>query len=92
MCIRDSRGREQKGYSGGEIERTWQPDEAPKLAPHQRLDDAAADEIAQLVRAFYDSGQSIRDIASTTNYSIQRVRSLLQHAGADLRPRGGTHS
>ncbi len=86
------RGREQKGYSGGEIERTWQPDEAPKLAPHQRLNSVAADEIAQLVRAFYDSGQSIRDIASTTGYSIQRVRSLLQHAGADLRPRGGTHA
>ena len=31
----EPRGREQKGYSGGEIERTWQPDEAPKLAPHQ---------------------------------------------------------
>lgn len=87
----EPRGREQKGYSGGEIARYWQPDETPKLAPHQRLDSVAADELAKLVRAFYDSGQSIRDIASTTGYSIQRVRTLLQHAGADLRPRGGTH-
>ncbi|MET3564708.1 N6-adenosine-specific RNA methylase IME4 [Leifsonia sp. 563] len=87
----DPRGREQKGYSGGEIDRAWLPDQAPKLAPHQRIDGEAADELAKLVRAFYDSGQSIRDIASTTGYSIQRVRTLLQHAGADLRARGGTH-
>lgn len=85
------RGREQKGYGGGEIERTWQANEAPKLAPHQRIDADVADELAKLIRAFYDSGQSIRDIAATTGYSIQRVRTLLQHAGADLRARGGTH-
>lgn len=88
----EPRGREQRGYGGGEIERTWEPEETPRLAPHQRLDNEAASELASLVRAFYDSGQSIRDIASTTGYSIQRVRSLLQHAGADLRPRGGTHT
>lgn len=87
----EPRGREQRGYSGGEIERTWQPDEAPRLSPHQRLDGAASDELAKLVRAFYEAGQSIRDIAEATEYSIQRVRTLLQHAGADLRPRGGTH-
>lgn len=87
----EPRGQGYRGYAGGEIEGTWDPDEAPKLAPHQRLDGAAASELAKLVRAFYDSGQSIRDIASTTGYSIQRVRTLLQHAGADLRPRGGTH-
>lgn len=87
----EPRGREQRGYGGGDIERTWQPDEAPRLAPHQRLDGAVADELAKLVRAFYEAGQSIRDIAEATGYSIQRVRSLLQHAGADLRPRGGTH-
>ncbi|TPW78535.1 DNA methyltransferase [Schumannella sp. 10F1B-5-1] len=87
----EPRGREQKGYSGGAIERTWQPEPTPQLAPHQRLDAAAADELAKVVRSFYDTGQSIRDIARTTGYSIQRVRSLLQHAGADLRPRGGTH-
>lgn len=87
----EPRGREQRGYSGGEIERTWQPDGAPRLSPHQRLDGAASDELAKLVRAFYETGQSIRDIAEATEYSIQRVRTLLQHAGADLRPRGGTH-
>lgn len=86
----EPRGREQKGYSGGEIERTWRPGDTPRLGPHQRLDGAVADELAKLLRAFYDSGQSIQDIASTTGYSIQRVRTLLQHAGADLRPRGGT--
>ena len=48
------------------------------------------DELAKLTRMLYDSGQSIRDIADSTGYSIQRVRTLLQHAGADLRPRGGS--
>jgi N6-adenosine-specific RNA methylase IME4 len=85
------RGREQRGYSGGEIERTWQPKDAPALAPHQRLDSAVTDELAKVARVLYESGQSIRDIAESTGYSIQRVRTLLQHAGADLRPRGGSH-
>ncbi|WP_081860185.1 MT-A70 family methyltransferase [Microbacterium sp. Cr-K29] len=86
----EPRGREQRGYSGGEIERTWQPNDLPALAPHERLATDMADEVAKLIRAFYDSGQSIRDIAATTGYSIQRVRTLLQSAGADLRPRGGS--
>ena len=81
------RGREQRGYGGGEIERTWKP---PTLAPHQRIDDELTNELAKLTRMLYESGQSIRDIAGSTGYSIQRVRTLLNHAGVDLRPRGGT--
>lgn len=86
----EPRGREQRGYVGGEIERTWPPDHVPALAPHERLTGDAADEPAKLLRAFYDAGASIRDISTTTGYSIQRVRTLLQRAGADLRPRGGS--
>lgn len=84
------RGREQRGYGGGEIEGTWQPQQAPVLAPHQRIDGDLTDELAKLTRVLYESGQSIRDITGSTGYSIQRVRSLLKHAGVDLRPRGGT--
>lgn len=84
------RGRSQRGYDGGEIEGTWQPLQAPALAPHQRIDSDLADELAKLTRVLYESGQSIREIAGSTGYSIQRVRSLLNHAGVDLRPRGGT--
>lgn len=86
----EPRGREQRGYGGGEIQRTWQPPEAPALAPHQRIDDALTDELAKLTRVLYESNRSIRDIAASTGYSIQRVRTLLQHAGVDLRPRGGS--
>lgn len=86
----EPRGQDQRGYEGGEIIRTWTPSEAPALAPHQRIDDALTDELAKLTRVLYESNQSIRDIASSTGYSIQRVRTLLQHAGVDLRPRGGS--
>lgn len=86
----EPRGREQRGYGGGDFDRTWLPDDAPTLFPHQRIDGEMTDELAKLTRMLYDSGQSIRDIADSTGYSIQRVRTLLQHAGADLRPRGGS--
>lgn len=83
------RGREQRGYAGGEIDRTWKVEAPPVLTPHQRLDHALTDELAKIVRALYESGKSIRDITDLTGYSIQRVRTLLHHAGADVRSRGG---
>lgn len=86
----EPRGRERRGYGGGQFERTWKPDVVPALAPHQRIDSELTEELAKLTRVLYESGQSIRDITNSTGYSIQRVRTLLQHAGVDLRPRGGT--
>lgn len=87
----EPRGREQRGYKGGDIQRNWQPNGVPALAPHQRIDNGLTDELAKLTRVLYESGHSIRDITEATGYSIQRVRKLLQHAGVDLRPRGGSH-
>lgn len=75
------RGAVHKGYAGG-----------PIIAPHARIPDAQADALAAELHTLYqDHGQSIRDIAAKTGYSIQRVRSLLDRAGVDFRPRGGAH-
>ncbi len=80
------RGSAHRGYEGGDIERPV----TPALAPHARMEDSAADAVAETLRKFYDSGQSLRDLCEVTGYSMQRVRSLLIRAGADLRPRGGS--
>jgi hypothetical protein len=40
------------------------------------------------LRGLYQSGQSVRQLAEDTGYSIQRVRSLLQAAETSMRPRG----
>ncbi|WP_241842941.1 MT-A70 family methyltransferase [Agromyces albus] len=80
----EPRGRVHRGYGGGEIE-------APAVARYERLDGEVAEALGQQLRAFYESGLSIRDLQKTTGYSIQRVRGLLERAGADLRPRGGAH-
>jgi N6-adenosine-specific RNA methylase IME4 len=83
----EPRGAAHRGYSGGEIERPT----APVLEPHERMSDDVADAVGETLRAFYESGQSLRDLVGVTGYSLQRVRSLLIRAGADLRPRGGSH-
>ncbi|WP_394707854.1 helix-turn-helix domain-containing protein [Roseovarius pacificus] len=36
----------------------------------------------------YEGGESIRDLAEDTGYSIQRVRTFLNLAETQLRPRG----
>lgn len=83
----EPRGTAHRGYAGGEIDRTA----APLLEPHERLTDDVADAVGGTLRAFYENGQSLRDLVGVTGYSMQRVRSLLIRAGADLRPRGGSH-
>lgn len=81
------RGGTHRGYGGGEIDRPT----APPLEPHERMSDDVANAVASTLRGFYESGQSLRDLCAATGYSMQRVRSLLMRAGADLRPRGGSH-
>jgi hypothetical protein len=44
--------------------------------------------LGKLLREEYQAGHSIRELAAATDYSIARVRSLLDLAGASLRPRG----
>lgn len=80
----EPRGKAHRGYGGGDIE-------APTVARYERLDGEVADALGTQLRTFYESGLSIRDLQKTTGYSIQRVRGLLERAGADLRPRGGAH-
>lgn len=80
----EPRGKAHRGYGGGEIE-------APAVGRYERLDGEIAEALGAQLRAFYESGLSIRDLQKTTGYSIQRVRGLLERAGADLRPRGGAH-
>lgn len=76
------RGQAHKGYTGGAIE-------VPKLPKHVRLDPASTDTVGMELRARYETGQSIRQIADDTGYGITRVRGLLMNAGTSLRGRGG---
>lgn len=65
---------------------------APQLQMHMHLDDEAATYFGEELRRRYESGRSIRDIATETTYSIGRVRSLLQRANTPLRQRGAPPS
>jgi hypothetical protein len=76
------RGQQHKGYSGGEITRV------PRLEPNVRLDEEFANQLALKLRHQYESGRSIRDIASDTGYFISRIRRLLKQADAVMRPKG----
>lgn len=76
------RGDAHRGYAGGELERL------PHLDPHVRIPDELASRMASLLREQYDAGQSIRQIATATDFSITRVRTLLEMSGAELRSRG----
>ena len=79
------RGRVHPAYRGGPIL-------APVLAPHQRLDPQAQQALGKALRAEYEQGTSIRDLASQTGYTIQRIRTLLVRAGTRFRERGKHHS
>ena len=74
------RGRAHKGYEGGPM--------LPELLPNTHVAGHLASVLAEEVAQRYGSGLSIREIASETGYSIQRVRSLLDRADTHLRPRG----
>lgn len=76
------RGKVHKGYGGGPIE-------VPHLKPHVRVTHEAAEVLGAELRRRYESGLSIRELAADTEYSIQRVRSLLNGAGTKIRKRGG---
>lgn len=77
------RGRVHRGYGGGPIE-------VPRLTSHARLTESQAEVLGRELRQRYESGASIREIADDTEYSIQRIRTLLLNAGTALRHRGGS--
>lgn len=74
------RGVVHKGYAGGPI--------LPLLSPNEHVDTQRAAAIAVELRARYQAGHSIRELAEDTGYSIQRIRGLLGVAATPMRPRG----
>jgi N6-adenosine-specific RNA methylase IME4 len=74
------RGVVHKGYEGGEI--------LPPLLPNEHLSKERINALGNKLRALYQSGRSVRQLAEDTGYSIQRVRTLLQAAETSMRPRG----
>lgn len=79
------RGKVHKGYEGG-------PLRVPHIDPHARLPEPVTGSLATALRARYESGASIRDLATESGYSIARVRTLLAKAGTPLRNRGRARS
>lgn len=75
------RGGQHRGYGGGPIT-------APALAPHQRLEPSTQRQLARRLRQEYEAGTSIRDLSAQFGFTIQRVRTLLDAAGTELRPQG----
>ncbi len=78
------RGRSHRGYGGGELETL------PHLDPHVRIPEGLADRLGGVLREQYESGLSIRQLATATGFSIARVRTLLEKAGTSHRRRGRT--
>ena len=74
------RGKVHKGYEGGPI--------LPPLLPNAHLSDKSAEAMATEVSRRYIAGSSVRELADETGYSIQRIRSLLDLADTQMRPRG----
>lgn len=75
------RGKIHPGYGGG-------PMQLPILGSHARMDESTSESVSLKLRRRYESGQSIRELAMESEYSITRVRSLLQRADTPLRDRG----
>lgn len=75
------RGQVHKGYAGGEIN-------VPQLPLFGRLSDAEQQQVAYTLKDAYESGRSIREISTETDYSIGRVRSLLERVDTRFRSRG----
>ena len=74
------RGTVHKGYGGGPI--------LPTLLPNEHVDKQRAEALGEKLRSLYQSGQSVRQLADETGYSIQRIRALLKTADTQMRPRG----
>lgn len=75
------RGQMHRGYGGGPIL-------APVVQPHAHLSERTAQVVGEELRARYESGASIRELAEEAGYGITRTRTLLIKAGTNLRARG----
>lgn len=75
------RGKVHKGYTGGEID-------VPQLPLFGRMSESEQQQVAYTLKEAYDAGRSIREISNETDYSIGRVRSLLERVDTQFRSRG----
>ena len=64
----------------------------PSLPLFARLPQDEQDQVAWQLRDAYEAGRSIREISTETEYSIGRVRSLLERAETPFRSRGAQRS
>lgn len=74
------RGKIHKGYEGGEM--------LPELIPNEHVGKERAEAMGDKLRILYQQGYSVRQLAETTGYSIQRIRTLLKVVDTEMRPRG----
>jgi N6-adenosine-specific RNA methylase IME4 len=74
------RGKIHKGYQGGQM--------LPALLPNSHVGGQVAEAMASELSCRYIAGSSVRELAEETGYSIQRIRSLLDRADTQMRPRG----
>lgn len=78
------RGKVHKGYQGGIL--------LPELLPHEQVTHDVAESLGAELSRRYAEGQSVRQLAEDTGYSIQRIRALLTQAETPMRPRGRVRS
>ena len=78
--VKVPRGRTHKGYEGGPV--------LPPLIPNAHVRGRVAEAMASEISRQYANGRSVRELADENGYSIQRVRSLLDMASTQMRPRG----
>lgn len=65
---------------------------APPLRRGQHLPQEQRAALSQQLLREYEGGKSIRQLCAETEYSIGRVRRLLQEAGVKFRRRGGART
>lgn len=61
----------------------------PQKERGRRLDAGVRTEAANILLKRYNQGESIRDLAASSGYSIGLVRNLLIEADVKFRPKGG---
>jgi hypothetical protein len=59
------------------------------LAPKVRIEGKSRDALRKTMRASYERGASVRDLAATHGRSYGFVHDVLTEAGTHFRPRGG---
>lgn len=78
----EPRGKAQKGYGGGEIDRL------PLLEPNERMNEWLSARVGEILAEEYAKGASVQELVTQSGYSIARVRTLLSRSGVSLRGRG----